>query len=118
MGAGITGPVLAYFLQRFGIQSVVVERAPQLRTAGQTVDIRGAGREVARRMGIERTVRERLTREEGLAFADSSERTRAAFSADGFGGQGCVSEIEILRGELVNIVYERSRTGTEYIFGD
>lgn len=99
---------------------MVVERAPQLRTAGQTVDIRGAGREVARRMDIKRTAREKLTREEGLAFVDSAGRTGAAFSADGFGDQGSVSEIEVLRSELVNInsVYEGSRTSTEYSFGD
>ena len=53
VGAGIAGPVLAYFLQRFGIRPVVVEQAPYLRTGGQIVAIRGTGKEVIRRMGID-----------------------------------------------------------------
>lgn len=118
VGAGIAGPVLGYFLQRSGFQPVVVERAPQLRTSGQNVDLRDASREVARRMGVESIIREKGTREDGLLFVDSKGRARAAFGATGFGGQGFVSEIEILRGELVKVLYDRSRNGTEYIFGD
>ncbi|CAF1227936.1 unnamed protein product, partial [Adineta steineri] len=45
-GAGIAGPILAFWLSRAGMRSVVVERAPELRTAGQTIDIRGVGFEV------------------------------------------------------------------------
>ena len=118
VGAGIAGPALAYFLHRFGMTPVVVERTPQLRTIGQTVDLRGSGIEVARRMGVESTIREKVTRECGVAFVDSAGRTRAAFGVDHFGGQGLVSEIEIIRGELVSILYDRTRNDIEYIFGD
>ncbi|UJR13175.1 hypothetical protein I4U23_000198 [Adineta vaga] len=118
VGAGIAGPTLAYFLQRFGAHPVVLERAPQLRTTGQTIDVRDAGREVVRRMDIDRTIRQRSTKEEGVAIVDSAGRTRAAFGVESFGGQGFVAEIEILRGELVNILYERTRDHVEYIFGD
>ena len=34
------------------------------------------------------------------------------------GGQGLVSEIEIVRGELATLLYEQTRNDTEYIFGD
>ncbi|CAF0751119.1 unnamed protein product, partial [Didymodactylos carnosus] len=81
VGAGVAGPVLAYFLHRFGVQPVVVERAPQLRTAGQTIDVRGAGREVVRRMGVDSTIREKIAREDGLAFVDSAGRTRVTFAS-------------------------------------
>lgn len=100
------------------MKPVVVERASLLRTAGQTIDLRDAGIEVARRMGIENKIRERTTKECGVAFVDGTGRTRAAFSVDNFGGQGFVSEIEILRSELVDILYEETRNNTEYIFGD
>ena len=118
VGAGVAGPVLAYFLHRFGVRPVVVERAPQLRTAGQNIDVRGAGREVIRRMGIDRIIRENHTQEEGVAIVDSAGRTRAAFGVESFGDRGFVADIEILRGELVRILYEHSRNHTEYIFGD
>lgn len=118
VGAGIAGPALAYFLHRSGMKPVVVERAPQLRTIGQTVDLRGAGIEVARRMGTESAIREKITQECGVAFVDSTGKTQAAFGVDSFGGQGFVSEIEILRGELVNVLYDRTRNDIEYVFGD
>jgi 2-polyprenyl-6-methoxyphenol hydroxylase-like FAD-dependent oxidoreductase len=38
--------------------------------------------------------------------------------ADLFGGEGIVSEIEILRGDLGQLLYEASRPGTEYLFDD
>ncbi|MFH8399139.1 FAD-dependent monooxygenase [Streptomyces anulatus] len=55
-GAGIAGPTLAYWLGRHGMQATVVERAPVLREGGQTVDLRGAGRDVARKMGPKHTL--------------------------------------------------------------
>ncbi|MCX4679095.1 FAD-dependent monooxygenase [Streptomyces sp. NBC_01433] len=51
-GAGIAGPTLAYWLHRHGLAATVVERAPAVREGGQTVDLRGAGRTVAREMGL------------------------------------------------------------------
>ena len=53
-GAGIAGPALAHQLTVRGWKTTVVERFPQRRDEGQNVDIRGAAREVVRRMGIER----------------------------------------------------------------
>ena len=52
-GASIAGPALALLAPPLRHRHRVVERAPALRTGGQNVDVRGAGREVARRMGIE-----------------------------------------------------------------
>ena len=45
-GAGIAGPTLAYWLDRYGMEPTVLERAPELRLGGQNVDVRGAGRVV------------------------------------------------------------------------
>lgn len=55
-GAGIAGPALAFWLRRHGMGPVVVEPAPALVPGGQTVDLRCAGRIVARRLGIEDAV--------------------------------------------------------------
>ena len=40
-GASVAGPVLAYWLARYGATVTVVEQAEALRTGGQLVDIRG-----------------------------------------------------------------------------
>ncbi|WP_155375371.1 FAD-dependent monooxygenase [Catellatospora vulcania] len=117
-GASIAGPALAYWLHEYGMTSVVVERHDGIRPGGQTVDLRGAGRTVARRMGIEDAVRARSTGEDGVAFVDARNRVKAAFAADVFGGEGFVAELEILRGELAELLHERTRERTEYVFGD
>ena len=117
-GASIAGPALAYWLHEYGFATTIVERADGIRPGGQTVDLRGAGKVVAQRMGLEEAVRAASTGEEGVAFVDRSGRTRAAFGADAFGGEGLVAELEILRGELAELLYERTRTSTDYLFGD
>ena len=117
-GAGIAGPALAYWLQRHGMTATVVERAPQLRPGGQTVDLRGAGLDVVRRMGLEPAARAAATQEEGLRFVDSAGRTKAALAADALGGKGPVAELEILRAELSSLLHEHTREHTEYVFGD
>ena len=117
-GASIAGPALAYWLNEFGIDTVVVERAEGIRPGGQTVDLRGAGRIVAQRMGIEDAVRAAFTGEDGVAFVDENNVTKAAFGVDAFGGEGFVAELEILRGELANLLYQRTRDSSEYLFGD
>jgi hypothetical protein len=44
-GAGVAGPILAYWLTHDGFSSTVIERAPALRTGGHPVDLwlRGRG---------------------------------------------------------------------------
>lgn len=117
-GASIAGPTLAFWLRRHGLRPVVVERASELRLGGQNVDVRGAGREVARRMGIESKIRAASTGEEGLRFVDRHDATKGAFPAGTSDSDGFTAELEILRGELVRILHEATRDGVEYVFGD
>jgi 2-polyprenyl-6-methoxyphenol hydroxylase-like FAD-dependent oxidoreductase len=117
-GAGIAGPTLAFWLVRYGMKVTVIERASQLRTAGQTIDIRGAGLEVVRKMGLEDIIWAKTTQEKAINFVDSENRTQAAFRVDTMDGQGFVAETEILRGELATLLYDQTRNDVEYIFGD
>ena len=52
-GAGIAGPALAHQLNARGWNTTVIERYAQRRDEGQNVDIRGAARDLIRRMGID-----------------------------------------------------------------
>lgn len=117
-GAGIAGPALAYWLRRAGFGVTVVERAPAPRPGGQTVDLRGAGRTVIERMGLMERARAQSVDQRGLALVDASGRTTARVPADAFGGEGIVSEIEILRGDLAHLLYEATLPDTEYLFDD
>jgi 2-polyprenyl-6-methoxyphenol hydroxylase-like FAD-dependent oxidoreductase len=117
-GASIAGPALAYWLRQRGFSPTVVERAPAPRPGGQAVDLRGAGRTVVERMGLMDRVRAVGLDQRGIAFVDAKGRTKAYMPADAFGGEGIVSEIEVLRGDLGQVLYEATAGDTEYLFDD
>ncbi|WKK72641.1 FAD-dependent monooxygenase [Rathayibacter oskolensis] len=117
-GASIAGPALAFWLDRYGCETTIVERAPELRLGGQNVDVRGAGREVARRMGLEDDIRAATTGEVGTRFVGRDGRTLAEFPAGTSDSGGATAELEILRGDLARLLVDRTAESTEYRFGD
>ncbi|WP_438004967.1 FAD-dependent monooxygenase [Sorangium sp. So ce321] len=117
-GASIAGPALAWWLDRHGMAVTVVERAPSFRDGGQNIDVRGAGRKVVQRMGLEDAIRQRTTHEEAIAFVDERNNVRARIGAEQFRGNGPVAELEILRSELARLLLDHSRGSANYILGD
>jgi 2-polyprenyl-6-methoxyphenol hydroxylase-like FAD-dependent oxidoreductase len=117
-GASIAGPALAYWLNAHGWKTTVVERFDELRDDGQNIDVRGAGREVARRMGIEDAIRDASTGETGTEFVDADGTRVAYFAAGESDSGGATAELEVLRGQLSRIIVDRTRDDTEYVFGD
>jgi 2-polyprenyl-6-methoxyphenol hydroxylase-like FAD-dependent oxidoreductase len=117
-GASIAGPALAHWLHRRGAEVTVVERAPELRPGGQAVDARGVAREVIRRMGLDAAVRAARTDTAGAYTVDVDGNVLETYRADDDGGDGYISEIEILRGDLSRVLHDDTRDGVEYIFGD
>ena len=95
-----------------------MERTPQFRDGGQNVDIRGVGRDVLRRMGLEQTALDRGTGEEGTAWVDEQGEKEAQFVADELGSEGPTAEMEILRGDLARLLYEPARDCATYRYGD
>ncbi|MFB6838270.1 FAD-dependent monooxygenase [Streptomyces sp. NPDC056361] len=116
-GASIAGPALALWLHRYGFTATVVERAPELRTGGYKVDIRGTAIEVCRRMGVLDEIRAKSTDMRGGSYVDDAGRTIGELPADIFGGR-VEEDDEIMRGELARILYDRTRDDVEYVFGD
>ncbi|WP_318306635.1 FAD-dependent monooxygenase [Amycolatopsis solani] len=117
-GASVAGPALAHWLRRRGAEVTVVERAPGLRPGGQAVDARGVTREVIRLMGLDDAVRAARTETAGAHTVDADGYVLETFSAEDDGGDGYISEIEILRGDLSRVLYDDTRDGVEYRFGD
>jgi 2-polyprenyl-6-methoxyphenol hydroxylase-like FAD-dependent oxidoreductase len=117
-GAGIAGPALAYWLSQAGFEVTIVERAPAPRSGGQAIDIRGAARDVVRRMGVLENIKAAGLNEHGFAFVDEHGAHQAALPVDFLGGEGIVAELEILRGDLSRLLYERTRDLAEYRFDD
>ncbi|GGT20245.1 FAD-dependent monooxygenase [Nonomuraea spiralis] len=113
-GASIGGPALAYWLARHGCNVTVVEKAPALREGGQAVDFKGETHHtVLTRMGILDDVRRLQTGGADQQFVDASGRTLAVMPGEFSGG-----DIEIRRGDLARLLYERTASSCEYVFGD
>jgi hypothetical protein len=110
-GASIAGPALAHWLRRRGAGVTVVERAPGLRPGGQAVDARGVTREVIRRMGLDAAVRAARTETAGACTVDADGKVLETYRADDDGGDGYISEIEILRGDLSRVLHDDTRDG-------
>jgi 2-polyprenyl-6-methoxyphenol hydroxylase-like FAD-dependent oxidoreductase len=115
-GAGIAGPALAFWLNKSGYRVTIVELADGIRPGGQTVDLRGAGGEVVERMGLIDKMRARSLDQRGVAWIKSDGRRRAEMPVTAFNGNGLVSKLEILRGDLVDVLYQETKDQTEYRF--
>ncbi|KAI4592887.1 hypothetical protein KJ359_010334 [Pestalotiopsis sp. 9143b] len=111
-GAGLCGPALSIFLLHANPAHVitVVERSDDLRTAGQQIDLRAQGIPLMKKLGLLDKVRERTVLESGLSFVDAQGNSKAVLGVNdsGKGQQGFTSEFEIMRGDLVDILYQES----------
>ncbi|MFG2039492.1 FAD-dependent monooxygenase [Dactylosporangium sp. NPDC048998] len=113
-GASIAGPALAFWLARYGCTVTVVERAPALRPGGQAVDFKGeTHRTVLSRMGILDDVRALQTGGHDQTIVDAAGRALAVIPGEFSGG-----EVEIRRGDLSRLLYDRTANDCEYLFGD
>jgi 2-polyprenyl-6-methoxyphenol hydroxylase-like FAD-dependent oxidoreductase len=113
-GASIAGPALAYWLDRYGFRVTVVEKAPALRPGGQAVDFKGrTHRTVLERMGVWEEIQRRQTGRSDTVYLDDAGCELAVMTGEFTGG-----DVEILRGDLTAILYERTAARAEYRFGD
>jgi 2-polyprenyl-6-methoxyphenol hydroxylase-like FAD-dependent oxidoreductase len=115
-GAGVAGPALAHWLSSNGYRVVIVELATGIRPGGQTVDLRGAGRHVVERMGLLDQMVDRSLAQRGIAWVRADGRRRAEMPVEAFDGNGIVSKLEILRGDLVDVLHQATKDTVEYRF--
>ncbi|SDK69728.1 2-polyprenyl-6-methoxyphenol hydroxylase [Nonomuraea maritima] len=113
-GGGIGGPALAHWLVRAGFTVTVVEKAPAPRPGGQAVDFKGETHfTVLTRMGVLDDVRRLRTGGVDQEIVDAAGRRLAVMSGEFTGG-----DLEIRRGDLSRVLYERTAPHCEYLFGD
>ncbi|PWH26441.1 FAD-binding monooxygenase, partial [Xanthomonas euvesicatoria] len=117
-GASIAGNTAAWTLAHRGFDVTVVERATRFRDGGQNIDVRGVGREVLQRMGLEQAALAQGTGEEGTAWIDAHGQAVATFKTEDIDGDGPTAELEILRGDLARLLYDAARGHVTYRFGD
>ncbi|MFF4315962.1 FAD-dependent monooxygenase [Streptomyces sp. 900105755] len=113
-GASVAGPALALNLARLGARVTVVEKAARLRGGGFAVDFRGhVHRTVLTSMGIWDEIHARQTHMGRQTVVDADGSPRVDLPAELMSG-----DVEIFRGDLAQIMYERTRNDVEYVFGD
>lgn len=114
-GIGVAGPTIAYWLARAGWKVTMIERADDLRLGGQNIDLTDAARDVVEKMGVKDEIEARHTDEKGLQFVDSENEAAGEFPVEASGS--LTREIEILRGELVDVLVGALPEGVERRFG-
>jgi 2-polyprenyl-6-methoxyphenol hydroxylase-like FAD-dependent oxidoreductase len=113
-GASVAGPATAYWLNRHGHTTTIIERASGLRGGGYAVDFRGnVHLGVLKKMGVLDAIRARQTHMGDLSYVDADGRRTATMPGAVFSG-----DVEILRGDLAEVLYDATRERTEYLFGD
>ncbi len=118
-GASVAGTAAAYWLGRHGYSVTVVERHPGPRPGGQAIDVRGPALAVLERMGLLTAAQKRKTQIRGASVVDrdGNELSRDTESTP-TGGTIDSPDIELLRDDLVELLYGASQWTTEYIFDD
>lgn len=117
-GAGVAGAALAHWLHRTGHTPTLIEQAPKFRTGGYMIDFWGVGYRVARRMGIEETLRDtgydvrcvRSVGPDGTAKAELGVEVFRRMLGDDF--------ISLPRGDLAEAIYHTIDGKIDTLFGD
>lgn len=117
-GAGIAGPTLAYWLDSFGFETTIVEKAPALRTGGYVIDFWGAGFEVADRMNLLDAIKREGYFVEEVRVVDPDGKRVAGFPAAAFARATRGRYVSLRRGDLAALIFGRIEHRVETIFGD
>lgn len=113
VGAGVCGPAFAAMLQAFNHRHkiTVVERAPALRATGQQIDLKAQVIPIIEEMSLVDLIKAHSVAEKGLEIVDTNGKSvmRFDFSDKDDKGEFAMSvssEYEIVRGDLVKVLYE------------
>lgn len=79
-GASIAGPALAHWLDRYGFEVTVVEKAATVRGGGYAIDVRGTAREAVDRMGLLAELSKAHVNSRRITFVDAAGRRSARSS--------------------------------------
>jgi 2-polyprenyl-6-methoxyphenol hydroxylase-like FAD-dependent oxidoreductase len=118
-GASIAGPVLAYWLTRYGFEATVVERAPTLRkTGGHAVDLFRPSMEISEKMGVLGRIEALATGTDAMTLYREGSRRPAHIDLSRLVNVASDRHVEIMRDDLSEAYYDAGRDDVEYLFGD
>lgn len=117
-GAGIAGPALAWWLERYGADVTIVERAPQFRTGGYVVDFWGAGFDVTERMGLVPEIRGKGYMVREVRVVNGEGKRISGFPVEAFARIAHHRYTSVPRGDLAETIFRSVEGRVEAIFGD
>jgi 2-polyprenyl-6-methoxyphenol hydroxylase-like FAD-dependent oxidoreductase len=118
-GASIAGPALAYWLDRYGFDVTVVERAPAIRSGGYPIDIRGTAIDVIERMGLRPEVDAAHIASRALTFVDAEGKTIGTIPIYDLTANEAGRDVELPRGALTTLLCGLTKnSAVRYRFGD
>lgn len=118
-GASVAGPVLAYWLSRYGFDVTVVERAPTLRkTGGHAVDLFRPAMEISAKMGVLPRIEALATGTNRLALHREGQPRAIDIDLTKIYAASSDRHVEIMRDDLSEIYYDAARDDVEYVFSE
>ena len=110
-GASIAGPALAYWLDRYGFNVTIVERADAVRSGGYPIDVRGTAIDVVERMGMLPQLQAAHINSRTLTFVDADGAPIGVIRPEAVTGGVSGRDIELPRGALTSLLYDLTRDG-------
>lgn len=117
-GASIAGPALAHWLDRYGFEVTVVERAAAVRGGGYAIDVRGTAREAVDRMGLLPALRKAHVDSQRITFVDAAGEPVGSLQPEQLTGGEAGVDLEVRRGDLADALYTPLRDRVEFLFDD
>ncbi|MBO1361017.1 FAD-dependent monooxygenase [Acetobacter sacchari] len=118
-GASIAGPALALWLDRYGFDVTVVERAPTIRTGGYPIDVRGTAIDVIERMKLLPQVRAAHVESRMMTFVDAQGDVIGSVPIYEAIGSDLSRDVELPRGTLASLLYDATLGGAvDYRFNE
>ncbi|GAB4692702.1 FAD-dependent monooxygenase [Mycobacterium avium subsp. hominissuis] len=109
-GASIAGPVLAYWLTRYGFEVTVVERAPTLRkTGGHAVDLFRPAMEISAKMGVLPRIEDLATGTTRLTLYREGRPQPSRIDLTKIYAASSDRHVEIMRDDLSEVYYDAAR---------
>ncbi|WP_399894620.1 FAD-dependent monooxygenase [Streptomyces sp. BBFR51] len=117
-GASIAGPALAHWLDRYGFEVTVVEKAAAVRGGGYAIDIRGTAREAVDRMGLLPRLSKAHVDSRRITFVGAAGETVGTLQPEQLTGGEAGLDLEVRRGDLADALYTPLRDRVEFLFND
>lgn len=117
-GASIAGPTLAFWLDKFGYDVTVVERAPGPRKGGYAVDLRGPAMEVVERMGIVPRLAQSHINVEKVTFLDGEGTPAGIIRPQAVSGGVAGRDLEVPRTALMETVLDAISDNVEFRYNE